>query len=106
MRFRVQVGPLARSAVDRRYGRERSLEGKPSRADFEAGPLAAASLRFEHFDTLLEAAGPSVRQCHVLVPGFTPVVFIGVLVAPDLVEIAAFDDDPDYWDLAESDPRD
>ena len=61
---------------------------------------------FERFDELPEAAGPSVRQCHVLVPGFTPIVVIGVLAAPDTVEIAGFDDDPDYWDMVENDPRD
>ena len=47
--------------------------------------------------------GPAVRQCHVLVPGFTPVVFIAVLVETDVVEIASFDDDPDYWDLIAND---
>jgi hypothetical protein len=29
-----------------------------------------------------------------------------VLVEPDLVGVAGFDDDPDYWDLTENDPRD
>jgi hypothetical protein len=105
VRFRVQVGVLAREEVDQRYGVERSSEGTPSPTDFEQGPLAAARLQFEHFDTLPEAVGPAVRQCHVLVPGFTPIVFIGVLVEPDLVEIAGFDDDPDYWDMIENDPH-
>jgi hypothetical protein len=105
VRFRVRIGALARGEVDQRYGVERSSEGRPNRADFEQGPLAAARLQFERFDSLPETVGPSVRHCHVLVPGFTPIVFIGVLVEPDLVEIAGFDEDPDYWDLIENDPR-
>jgi hypothetical protein len=48
--------------------------------------------------------GPSVRHCHVLAPGFGPFVFIGVLVAPGAVEIADFEEDPDYWDLTNEDP--
>lgn len=104
MKYRVQVGPVAREAIDHRYGPERTAGGSPSRADFEHGPLAAAILQFERFDLLPEAVGGSVRQCHVLIPAFTPIVFIGVLVGPDLVEIAGFDDDPDYWDLVENDP--
>jgi hypothetical protein len=36
--------------------------------------------------------------------GFTPIVFVGVLVESRLVEIAAFEDDPDYWDLVANDP--
>jgi hypothetical protein len=105
VRYRVQVGPTVRQEIERRYRAERTPEGGPSLADFEGGPLAAATFRFEHFDDLPEAMGPSVRQCHVLVPAFTPVVFIGVLVAPDVVEIAGFEDDPDYWDVIGNDPR-
>jgi hypothetical protein len=39
----------------------------------------------------------------VLVPGFAPVVFIGMFVEAEIVEIASFDDDPDYWDLIADD---
>lgn len=96
---------MVRQEIAQRYGIERSAVGHPSRADFEVGPLAAARLQFERFDLLPQAAGPSVRQCHVLVPGFPPIVFMGVLVESDLVEIAGFADDPDYWDLVDNDPR-
>jgi hypothetical protein len=104
VRFRVRVGPLVEAAIAERFGTERSPEGRPSRADFESGPLAAARLQFERFDALPEAMGPSVRQCHVLIPGFGPVVFMAVLVASETVEIAGFEDDPDYWDLTTENP--
>jgi hypothetical protein len=33
-------------------------------------------------------------------------VFIGLLVADDVVEVADFEDDPDYWDRIDDDPSD
>jgi len=105
VKYNVRIGALAREEIDRRYGVDRGPAGRPSRRDFERGPLAAATLRFEQFDTLAEAVGPAIRQCHVLDPGFAPIVFVGVLIEADLVEIASFDEDPDYWDLIEDDPR-
>ena len=73
------------------------------RIGFVLDPLAAAMLRFQHFDGLPEDAGPAIRHCHVLAPGFPPIVFVAVLTAPDTVEIASFDDDPGYWSLVETD---
>jgi len=64
------VGPLVEAAIAERFGTERSPQGRPSRADFESGPLVAARLQF----------------------------------APETVEIAGFEDDPDYWDLTNEDP--
>jgi hypothetical protein len=37
---------------------------------------------------------------------FGVVAFVGVLLPGDVVEIAAFSHDPDYWDLMEDDPDD
>jgi hypothetical protein len=37
---------------------------------------------------------------------FGVVVFIGVRVGPDEVEIADFSDDPDYWTMIADDPDD
>ena len=39
-------------------------------------------------------------------PVFGPIVFVGVLVAPGVVELAAFARDPDYWSVVEDDPND
>jgi len=39
-------------------------------------------------------------------PGFSPVVFVAVLVAVETVEIADFADDPEYWDRVNDDPAD
>ena len=33
-------------------------------------------------------------------------VFVGVLVEPDTIEIADFEVDPDYWEMIENDPND
>jgi hypothetical protein len=105
VRFEVRVGRAVRDKIEQRYGLERTAAGRPSRRDFDGGPLAAAELQFRRFDLLPEDIGPSVRHCHVLVPGFSPVVFVGLLVAADVVEIADFEDDPDYWDRIDDDPR-
>jgi hypothetical protein len=86
------------------FGAERSPAGRPSEYDFVSGPLAAATARFADFESLPEAAGPSIRSVHVFDPVLGPVVFVGVLVGPATVEIAGFDHDPDYWRLIEDDP--
>ena len=92
--------------VSGRYGTERSIDGAPSGYDFFSGPLAAALIEFRHFAELPEAAGPSVRTLNGLDRFFGPVVFTGVLVGDDRVEIADFADDPEYWDLIANDPAD
>jgi hypothetical protein len=39
-------------------------------------------------------------------PVFGPVVFVGVRVEPGVVELAAYEPDPDYWELIADDPDD
>lgn len=94
---------VAKSAAEL-FGAERSPTGRPSEYDFVTGPLAAAVARFADFDSLPEAAGPAVRSVHVFDPMLGPVVFVGVLVGPAIVEIAGFEHDPDYWRLIDDDP--
>ncbi|MGQ0824687.1 MAG: hypothetical protein ACT4OX_06630 [Actinomycetota bacterium] len=105
MRFRVQIGPIVWEQIDARYGSTRTAAGQPSRLDFENGPLAAAALQFSRFDLLGASIGESVRHCHVLAPGFGAIVFIGVLVGEDVVEIGDFTEDPEYWDKVNEDPN-
>lgn len=104
MIFRVCWGDLVAHKVAERYGRGRSPAGRADENDFLNGPLAAATLAFRDFDRLPHAAGPAVRSVHVLDPIFGVVVFVGVLVGPGLVEIADFEDDPDYWSEVAADP--
>ena len=106
MIHRVDVAAFVMTKVSDRYGAERSVDGAPSGYDFISGPLAAALIEFRHFAELPEAVGPSVRTLNVLDPFFGPVVFTGVMVDDDRVEIADFSDDPEYWDLLRSDPPD
>jgi len=102
--FDVRVGQVARDRIDATFDLARSATGRPNREDFESGPLEAARLQFARFDLLPESMGPAVRHCHVLVPGFSVVVFIGVLIEESVVEIADFAEDPDYWDMINNDP--
>ena len=87
-----------------RYGDDRTGAGRPSEFDFVAGPLEAARREFWAFDHLPEAAGPGVRSLTVVDPFFGALVFVAILVGERDVEIAEFDDDPDYWSLV--DPND
>lgn len=103
MVFDVRVGQVVRDRIEATFEIERSATGRPNRRDFETGPLEAAKLQFGRFDLLPESMGDSVRHCHVLVPGFSVVVFIGMLVEQDTVEIADFAEDPDYWDIVNDD---
>ena len=59
---------------------------------------------FRDFDACAVAAGPSIRSVHVIDPVFGAVVFIGVLVDSDTVEIADYTTDPDYWSTVDDDP--
>ena len=85
-----------------RYGEERSATGKPSEYDFVGGPLAAAILEFSHFDEMPTVAGPAVRSLIITDPFFGVLIFFGVLVGPHSVEIADFEDDPDYWSMIDA----
>jgi hypothetical protein len=48
---------------------------------------------------------PAVRAYTIVDPFFGVVVFAGVLIASDVVEITAFEDDPDYWAAVDDEPE-
>ncbi len=102
--YHVQVS----AEIDRRIvawcGEERNAEGRPSATDFRSTVLAAAKFGFRGFDELPIDLVPQVRTLHVLDPHFGAVVFTAIKVASDVVEIADFDIDPDYWDTIANDP--
>jgi hypothetical protein len=106
MRFEVRVAELLAARIVEFFGEERSVDGRPSEADFWSGPLAAALLGFRAFDSLRFDDGPSIRWLTLSDPVFGPVTFVGALVGDGVVEIAGFDFDPDYWDLIRGDPDD
>ena len=97
--YEVRVGSTVTRKAHERYGDRRTGTGRPSEYDFVAGPLAAAVLEFRYFDELPEAAGPAVRSLIITDPLFGALVFFGVLTGSRRVEIADFEDDPDYWPL-------
>ena len=99
--FEVRVARLVYDKADRRYGDERTSTGNPDEYDFVGGPLAAALLEFRHFNELPEVAGPSVRSLIITDRFFGALVFFGVLVDTSTVEIADFEDDPDYWSMVD-----
>jgi hypothetical protein len=92
------------ATIAHRFTADRSPDGDPSEYDFHGGPLQAATRRFVDFDSLPEEAGPAVRSVHVVDPVFGAIVFVGILVAPGVVEVAAVDIDDDYWPMVEDDP--
>ena len=93
----VRVSEFAASKIAEEYGPERSAAGNPSEWDFWSGPLAAALLGFRDFENLLWHPRPEIRSLHIVAPVFGVLVFIGVLIDPDTIEIADFAVDPDYW---------
>jgi hypothetical protein len=103
--YEVRWGEAIARKAAARFGDERSARGAPSHFDFVCGPLAAAAERCRDFDSLAEEAGPSIRSVWIIDPVFGPVVFIAVLVDVDVVELADFTDDPDYWRLIQDDPE-
>lgn len=102
MGYVVSVAQEVFVRAHERYGDERSPTGEPSEYDFVSGPLAAALAGFQHFDDLPVEVVPAVRSLIVVDPFFGTINFIAVLVGTDTVEIAAFDDDPDYWSMIDS----
>ena len=106
MMVEVRVGAMLAARITDEYGPARSAGGQPSEWDFWSGPLAAALIGFRSFEGLSFDTHPDVRTLHVIDPVFGPVVFVGVLIAPELVEVADFAVDPDYWDVIEEDPND
>lgn len=95
--FTVRVAELVMQKAHERFGAERSATGRPSEYDFVSGPLAAAIDRFRYFDDIHETLGPAIRTLIATDPFFGAVVFVGVLIDSNVVEIADFEDDPDYW---------
>lgn len=63
-------------------------------------------MAFRDFDTLRYDRHPEVRSLQLVDPVFGPVVFVGVRVEPGVVELAAYEPDPDYWGLIADDPDD
>lgn len=95
--FEVQIGSDFAASIAQRFGAERGTAGEPSEYDFWNGPLAAALIAFRDFESLYYEDIPQVRQLHIVDPTFGAIVIFGVLVGEQLVELADFDDDPDYW---------
>ena len=89
-----------------RNGPERTTTGQPSEWDFWSGPLAAALIGFRDFDNLLFDHRPEIRTLHHIDPVFGALVFVGVLIEPEVVETADFEVAPDYWEMIEHDPND
>ncbi|MEM9034583.1 MAG: hypothetical protein AAGD18_08325 [Actinomycetota bacterium] len=104
MTYTVRISDALAETIAQEYGPEPSAPGQPSEWDFWSGPLAAALIGFRDFDRLLRSEIAEVRQLHLVDPVFGAVVFVGVLVAPNTVEIAGCSVDPDYWDLINDDP--
>lgn len=106
MTFEVRVGTYAAEKIAARHGARRSSQGHASEWDFWSGPLAAALIGFRDFENLLFESRPEIRTLHLVDPVFGAVVFVGVLVEAGVIEIADFEEDPDYWDLIGNDPVD
>lgn len=106
MAHKIRGSEFAAGKIAATYGPERSATGRPSEWDFWSGPLAAALVGFRDFENLLWHPTPAIRTLHIVDPVFGALIFVGVLVEPDTVEIADFDVDPDYWSLIENDPND
>ncbi len=104
--MQVDVSAAVGAAIAETFPAERSSDGGPSQLDFWSGPLQAALIGFRDFESLGYDDIPQIRRLTVVDAAFGPVTFVGVLVAGDIVEIAAFALDADYWDLIDSDPDD
>ena len=104
MPFRVTISRFVAAKAAERYPNEPSGSGTPTEYDFFGGPLAAAGLAFSDFTSLRAAAGGRVRAVTIVDPVFGPLVFIGVRLRDDTIEIADFEPDPDHWDLVDDDP--
>ena len=100
----VRVAPHVCERAHGRFGESRTVEGAPSEYDFVAGPLAAAVFAFRDFENLRFDVVPDVRTYTIVDAFFGAVVFVGALVDAEVVEIADFDDDPDYWAAVDDEP--
>ncbi len=106
MIYEVRVGVDLAAEIAAAHGPDRSGWGAPSEWDFWSGPLAAALIAFRAFEDLRFDDTPAVRNLHLVDPVFGALVFVGVLVEPTMVEIAAYREDPDYWTMIRDDPDD
>ena len=102
--LRVQIGDFAAEKVADRYGPDRSSAGQPSEWDFLSVLLEAAHVGFQDFDNLPSNTHPRIRTLHIVDPFFGPVAITGVRLNSDVVEIADFEVDPDYWKVINDDP--
>jgi hypothetical protein len=100
----VRVAQHVYEQAHDRFDESRTAEGTPSEYDFVAGPLAAALFAFRDFENMTFDVVPAVRTYTIVDPSFGAVVFVGVLIDAEVVEIADFDDDPDYWSIVDDEP--
>ncbi len=100
----VRVGDVLAERIASQYGPERTARGAPSEWDFWSGPVQAALVGFRDFENLRFDVLPAVRTLHLVDPVFGALVFVGVHLPGDIVEIADFEVDPDYWATNEADP--
>jgi len=86
-----------------------NAEGRPSYALFDDGPCQAAStafaLNFEAQREAIEGVGGIRLVLTPPTPIFGPLVFFGVLLDDDTVELASITGDPDYWERIAEDPE-
>ena len=104
MTYDVIVSAEVMAKVTNKFEEGRSALGTPDWYDFVSGPLAAAVFAFRDFDRLTFDVIPAVRSYTIPDPFFGAVVFVGVLIDTTVVEIADFEDDPDYWSQLAADP--
>ncbi|MDQ6616033.1 MAG: hypothetical protein M3083_15165 [Actinomycetota bacterium] len=85
-----------------------SAGGRPSFALFEDGPCRAAStafsLNFEAQREAIEGVGAIRLVLTPPTPIFGPLIFYGVLLNDDIIELASITGDPDYWQRIDEDP--
>lgn len=106
MPFQVTISEFVAAKAAERFGDGGPEKGNGSEYDFFGGPIAAAGLAFTDFLNLRAAAGGRVRSVTVVDAVFGATVFIGVRRRDDIIEIADFEPDPDYWDLVDDEPGD
>ncbi len=86
-----------------------SAEGRPSFALFTDGPCKAAStafsLNFEAQREVIEGVGALRLVLTPPTPIFGPLIFYGVLLDNDMIELASITGDPDYWQRIDEDPE-
>jgi hypothetical protein len=102
----VRVSAALAHEIVETFGPEDPGADQPSEWNFWSGPLAAALFAFRQFEGLRFSHRPEIRSLHLVDPLFGPIVFVGVLIEPDVVVLDTFAYDPDYWAGIEDDPDD